>query len=187
MFDHRQNDPREREGGLRFAMWWLRALAGVGWPFMRKDVGSECPGSCALGSLLLVLGVAMWKDSLEAWLLLWLFILALLRLRAKVRQNRKQGIVFHRYWDGTPWLAQKLLPRVQKISDLKGYEAFILAGIGIALTYADPAVGGLVIASAAASFSVEAIWAQIRRNRVSAMRDAQAEMSQLMDDYHHGF
>jgi hypothetical protein len=187
MFDHRQNDPRERESGLRFVMWWLRALAAVTWPFSRKDVGSECPGACALGSLLLVLGVAMWRDTLAAWLLLWLFFLALLRLRAKVRQNRKQGIVFHRYWDGTPWLAQKLFPWVQKVSDLKGYEAFIVVGIGIALTYADPAVGGLVIASAAASFCVEAISVQVRRNRVSAMQDAQAEMNQLQDDYHHGF
>jgi hypothetical protein len=83
--------------------------------------------------------------------------------------------------------AQKLFPRVAKISDLKGYESFLVAGIGIALTYADSAVGGLVIASAAASFCVEAIWVQVRRNRVSAMRDAQAEMNQLQDDYHSGF
>ncbi len=157
------------------------------WPFSRANVGSECPGSSGLGSLLVVLGLAMWTDSLAAWVLLWLFILALLRLRAKVRANRKQGIVFHRFWDGTPWLAQKLLPRVQNLSNLKGYDAFMVASAGIALTYVDPAVGGLVIASAVASYILEAIYVQIRKNRVSAMIDAQAEMSQLMNDYHHGF
>lgn len=187
MFDQRQQNPHDREGGLRFVMWWTRALAAITWPFTRKDVGSECPGSSGLGSLLLVLAVAVCADTLAAWVLLWLFILGLLRLRAKVMQNRKQGIVFHRFWDGTPWLAHKLLPRVQKISDLKGYEAFMVASIGAALTYVDQAVGGLVIASAAASFCVEAISVQIRKNRVSAMQDAQAEMGQLMDDYHHGF
>ena len=186
MYEQKQYDPRQREEGLRALLWGLRAFAAITWPFTRKDVGGLCPGSAALGSFLLVLAVAVWKDSLAAWVLLWLLVLGLMRLRAKVIANRKQEIVFHRYWDGTPWLAQWLLPRVQSMSNLKGYEAFLVAFAGIALTHVDPAVGGLVIASAAASFCVEAISVQIRKNRVGAMRDAQAEMNQLMDDYHHG-
>jgi hypothetical protein len=187
MADYRQQERRQGEDGLRSALWWLRALAAVTWPFTRKDTGGLCPGSSALGSFLLVVGVAVWKDSLAAWVLLWLFIRALIRMRAMVIRNRKLGIVFHRYWDGTPWLAQKLFPRVKSISDLKGWDAFLVAGIGLALTYADQAVGGLVIASAAASFCVEAVMVQIRKNRVGAMRDAQADTEQLMSDYYHGF
>ena len=187
MFDQKQQNPHDQESSLRFVLWWLRSLAAISWPFTRKDTGGECPGSPALGSLLIVFLAAMWTDSLAAWVLLWLLTMGLMRLRVKFFQDRKRGIVFHRYWDGTPWLAQMLLPRVQKISDLKGYEAFIVAGIGVAITYVDQLVGGLVIASGAASFCVEAISVQIRKNRVSAMQDAQAEMGQLMDDYHHGF
>lgn len=186
MSDQKQYDPRQREEGLRAVLWGLRALAAITWPFTRKDVGAFCPGSAALGSVLLVLAVAVWKDSLAAWALLWLLILGLMRLRAMYFRNVRNGIIPHRYWDGTPWLAQKLLPRVQSISNLKGYEAFLVAFAGIGLAHIDSAVGGLVIASAAASFCVEAISVQIRKNRIGAMRDAQAEMNQLMDDYHHG-
>lgn len=186
MYDQKQNDPRQREDGLRSVLWGLRSLAAITWPFTRKDVGSECPGSAGLGSVFIVFLAAMWADTTTAWLLLWIYVLALLRLRAEWFRNRKRGVVLHRYWDGMPWLAHRLLPRVQSISNLKGYEAFFVAFVGIALTYVDQAVGGLVIASAAASFCVEATWVQVRKNRVGAMRDAQMEMNQVMDDYHHG-
>jgi hypothetical protein len=187
MLDQRQYDERgSRKDGVHSLLWGLRALAAISWPFTRKDTGPECPGSCALGTLTVLIALAVWANSFAAWLLLWLWFLALLRLRAKLIQNRKQGIVFHRYWDGTPWLAQKLLPRVQNLSNLKGYESFLVAGIGALVTYADPVVGGLVIASAFASFCVEAVSVQIRKNRVAAMREAQWEMNQLMDDYQNG-
>jgi hypothetical protein len=187
MLDQRQYDPREREGGLRMAMWWLRGLAAVTWPFTRKDTGGLCPGNAALGSFLLVVAMAVWKDSLAAWVLLWLWLLAIIRMRAMIIRNQKKGIIFHRYWDGTPWLSQKLFPRVKSISNLKGWDAFLAASIGVALVQVDAPVGGLVIASAAASFIHEALMVQIRKNRVFAIRDAQSEMEQTMSDYYHGF
>jgi len=186
MYDQNQQNPRQREDGLRQVLWGLRSLAAISWPFTRKDVGSECPGSAALGSVFIVLLAAMFADTTPAWLFLWIYVLALLRLRAEWFRNWKRGVVMHRFWDGTPWLAQRLLPRVTSISNLKGYEAFIAGFVGIAITHVDQAVGGLLIASAFASFCVEATWVQIRKQRVGAMRDAQMEMNQLMDDYHHG-
>ncbi len=188
MFDQRQSEQRDsRQDGFNFLLWWLRALAAIGWPFTRKDNGHECPGSCALGSLLLVLGVAIWTNSFAAWLLLWLWILGILRLKAKLIQNKKKGIFFHRYWDGSPWLAQKLFPRIRDMSNLKAAEGFLVMSIGGLLTYADPALGGLVITSGIASISLECFAVQIRKNRVANMRDGQAEMDQLMNDFHNGF
>jgi hypothetical protein len=149
-------------------------------------VGSECPGSAGLGSVLIVFLAALWTDTPAAWLFLWIYVLALLRLRSEWFRNRRHGFAPHRFWDGMPWLAQKLLPRVQSISNLKGYEAFIFGFIGIALTHVDQVVGGLIIASAFASFCVECIWAQIRKNRVRAMRDALFQMNQLHEDYTNG-
>lgn len=186
MFDDRQSYSHDRENSLRSVLWCLRALAAATWPFTRKNGGSEFPGSAAMGTTVVLVFLAMGANTVGAWVYLWLWTLAILRLRAEVIRNRKNGVVFHRFWTGTPWLAQLLLPRMKNIGMLKGNEAFIVAGIGIALTYADPAVGGIVIVSAIASFAVENIWIQIRRNRIAAMRDAQEQMGQLLDDYHNG-
>lgn len=186
MYDQNQHNPRQREDGLRSVLWGLRSFAAITWPFTRKDVGSECPGSAGLGSVLIVFLAALWTDTPGLWFFLWIYVLALLRLRSEWYRNRKQGFNPHRYWDGMPWLAQKLLPRVQSISNLKGYEGFIVAFVGIALTHVDQVLGGLLIASGGATVCVEGIWVQIRKNRVGAMRDAQIEMNQLHDDYTNG-
>lgn len=186
MFDQNRSDPRQREDGLRSVLWGLRSFAAITWPFTRKDVGSECPGSAGLGSVLIVFLAALWTDTPGLWFFLWIYVLALLRLRSEWYRNRKKGFNPHRYWDGMPWLAQKLLPRVQSISTLKGYEGFIVAFVGIGLTHVDQVLGGLLIASGGATVCVEGIWVQIRKNRVGAMRDAQIEMNQLHDDYTNG-
>ena len=188
MFDQRQSEQRDsRQDGVNFLMWWLRALAAIGWPFTRKDNGHECPGSCALGTILMLVVLAVSTNSFAAWLVLWLWILGILRLKAKQIQNRKKGIIPHRYWDGSPWLAQKLFPRIRDISNLKSAEGFLVMSIGAALTYADPALGWLVITSGIASICMECFAVQIRKNRVRAMRESQAEMDQLVNDYHNGF
>lgn len=189
MFDQRQSEQRDsRQDGVNFLMWWLRALAAISWPFTRRDTGHECPGSCALGSLLLVLGVAICTNSFAAWLMLWLLLLGLMRLKAKQIQNRKKGITPpHRYWDGFPWLAQKLFPRIRDISNLKSAEGFLVMSIGALLTYADPALGGLVATSGIASISLECFAVQIRKTRVGRMREANMEMQQLIDDYENRF
>ncbi len=186
MYDQNHHDTRRSEEGLRSLLWGLRSLAAITWPFTRKDMGSEWPGSAGLGSLAIVFLAALWADTPALWFFLWICVLALLRLRSEWFRNRKKGFNPHRYWDGMPWLAQKLLPRVQSISNLKGYEGFIVAFVGIALTHVDQVLGGLIIASGGATVCVEGIWVQIRKNRVGAMRDAQIEMNQLMDDFHHG-
>ncbi len=189
MFDQRQYEQRDsRQDGFNFLMWWLRALASIGWPFTRKDNGHECPGSCALGTILMLGFLAISTDSFGAWLFLWLWILGILRLKAKQIQNRKKGITPpHRYWDGSPWLAQKLFPRIRDISNLKAAEGFLVMSIGAALTYADPALGGLVITSGIASICIECFAVQIRKNRVGRMREANMEMQQLIDDYENRF
>ncbi len=188
MFDQRQSEQRDsRQDGVNFLMWWLRALAAIGWPFTRKDNGHECPGSCALGTILMLVFLAISTNSFAAWLLLWLWILGILRLKAKLIQNRKKGIFFHKYWDGSPWLAKLLCPRIRDMSNLKAADGFIVMSIGALLTYADPALGGLVIVSGIASICMECLAVQIRKNRVRAMRESQAEMDQLVNDYHNGF
>jgi hypothetical protein len=186
VYDQQQNNPRQREDGLRQMLWGLRSVAAISWVFTRRHVGSECPGAAGLGSVFIVLVAAMFADTTPAWLFLCIYSLALCRLRAEWFRNWKRGVVMHRFWDGTPWLAQRLLPRVQSISNLKGYEGFIVAFVGIALTHVDQVLGGLLIASGGATVCVEGIWVQIRKNRVGAMRDAQIEMNQLHDDYTNG-
>lgn len=187
MFDQRQYERDSRQDGVNFLMWWLRALASIGWPFTRKDTGHECPGSCALGTILMLVVLAISTNSFAAWLLLWLWILGILRLKAKLIQNRKNGIFFHRYWDGSPWLAKLLCARIRDISNLKAAEGFGVMGIGALLTNADPALGALVIASGIASICIECFAVQIRKNRVGAMREADMEMQQLIDDYENRF
>jgi hypothetical protein len=187
MFDQRQCEQRDgRKDGVHFLLWWVRALAAISWPFTRRDTGPECPGSCAVGTIAVLVAVATWTNSVLAWPFFFFWVVGLLRLRAKLIQNKKQGKTFPVRWDGIPWLAQKLLPRVKDLSNLKGYESFLVASIGVALTYVDPAVGGLLIASAIASFCVEAVAVQVRKNRVAAMREANWELQQLSDDYQSG-
>ncbi len=188
MFDQRQSEQRDsRQDGVNFLMWWLRALAAIGWPFTRKDNGHECPGSCALGTILMLVVLAISTNSFAAWLVLWLWILGLLRLKAKQIQNRKKGIIPHRYWDGSPWLAKLLCPGIRDISNLKAAEGFGVMGIGALLTYADPALGGLVATSGIASICIECFAVQARKNRVGRMREANMEMQQLIDDYENRF
>jgi len=188
MFDQRQSEQRDsRQDGVNFLNWWLRALASIGWPFTRKDTGSECPGSCALGTILMLVVLAISTDSFAAWFFLWLWILGILRLKAKQIQNRKKGIIPHRYWDGSPWLAQKLFPRMRDMSNLKAADGFILMSGGALLTFADPALGWLVIVAGIASICIECFAVQIRKNRVGRMREANMEMQQLVDDYENRF
>jgi hypothetical protein len=186
MFDQTQYERRDsKRDGVNSLLWTLKALAGIIWPFTRKDVGAEVPGTAALGTIVVLVGLALWTNSVAAWVLLWLWLLGLLRLRAMWLRNRKKMYI-PLHWDGTPWLMQKLLPRLTDLSKLKSYEGFLVMAVGGLVTYADAPVGGLLFIAGFASFCVEQFAYQLRKNRVSAMRQANWEMQQTIDDYESG-
>ena len=154
--------------------------------FIRRDYGREGIGMTGLGALVLIPVYAGFTNS-HAMLLFWGFwFLAVISQRMRQYRNWRNGVVLHSRYEGYPWLAFKLFPRIRTEGNAKAAEAFMLFGIGGVLTYFDKPLGWFVMAGFLSIMFVEAISVEITRKRLSDMKDAQLEQQYLARRFRSG-
>ncbi|MGL5096488.1 MAG: hypothetical protein ACRDD1_12915 [Planctomycetia bacterium] len=154
--------------------------------FLRRDYGSEGIGMTGLGAFVLIPAYAGLANS-HAMLLFWGFwFLAVVSQRMRQYRNWRNGVVLHSRYEGYPWVAFKLFPRIRAEGDAKAAEAFLAFGVGGVLTYLDKPLGWFVMAGFLSILFVEAISEEITRKRLSEMKDAQLEQQYLARRFRSG-
>lgn len=187
MFQQQQNDRQDMKGGFNLVYVILHGFATSVTPFTRTGFGQEAFGINSLVALLLMIGFGSLGNSQAMWVFLWLWILAVLRQRVTQMQNRKKGIITHSRYQGYPWLAFKLFPRIKDEGNAKGAEAFLVMSVGCLLGYGlDPALGWFLALGGIGSLFIEAFAVEVMKRRVQAMRDCQIENQTIADHLRDG-
>jgi len=184
--NQQQESDKERQG-VNVVILTGKALAACWWPFCRVNSGREALGIHVLLSILIMIFVACAANTDAGWIFMLCWLLACLKQKAMRKQAYKKGLIPHTRYEGFPWLAQKLFPRIKTEGNLKAAEAFLGIVVGALLTYLEPVLGYLLIMSGIAILINEALNVDARKRRVSQMRDAQLEMHQLTDDFQNHF
>eukprot|EP00456_Euglypha_rotunda_P018008 TRINITY_DN162_c0_g1_i29.p1 TRINITY_DN162_c0_g1~~TRINITY_DN162_c0_g1_i29.p1 ORF type:complete len:192 (-),score=51.23 TRINITY_DN162_c0_g1_i29:427-1002(-) len=177
-----QNDKPDMKGAFNIAYLVMNSHALTCTVFLRRDFGKEAIGMFGIVGLLMVLVYGGLMNSYAMYLYLLAFLLAVVGQRMQTFQNWRKGDIQHSRYNGYPAIALKLFPKLKEM-DAKGIEAFMCLGIGWLLTHVDPALGWYVMGGFFSILLSEGISAEIRKQRLQAMRDAEIENRQLASEY----
>lgn len=187
MLQQQQNDRQDMKGGFNLVYVILHGFATSVTPFTRTGFGQEAFGISSIVALLLMIGFGSFGNSYAMWVFLWLWVLAVLRQRVTQMQNRKKGVICHSRYQGYPWLAFKLFPRIKDEGNAKGAEAFLVMSIGALLGYClDPALGWFLALGGIGTLCIEAFAAEVMKRRLQDMRDAEIEQRDLAERFRGG-
>lgn len=187
MFQQQQHDKPEMQGGFNLVYLILHGFATSVTPFMRTDFGKEAFGINSFVALLLMIGFGSFGNSHAMWVFLLLWILAVLRQRVTQMLNRKKGLICHSRYQGYPWLAFKLFPRIKDEGNAKGAEAFFVMSLGALLGYClDPALGWFLVMGGIGALCIEAFAVEVTKRRLQSMRDAEIEQRDLAERFRNG-
>jgi len=187
MFQQEPHDRKPAHGGFNLAYFVLFGFATCVIPFTRTNTGKEAFGMNSFAALLLMIAFGSFANSQAIWVLLLLWILAVLRQRVTQMQNHRKGFFVHSRYLGYPWLAFKLFPRIKDEGTAKGAEGFLVISIGCLLGYAlDPALGWLLALGGIGCLFIEAFAAEVLKRRLQHMRDAQIENQTIVDHLRDG-
>lgn len=187
MYQQQQHDKQQAHGGFNLAYFVLFGFATCVIPFTRTNTGKEAFGLNSFAALLLMIAFGSFANSQAIWVLLLLWILAVLRQRVTQMQNHRKGFIVHSRSLGDPWLAFKLFPRIKDYGTAKGAEAFLVMAIGCLLGYGlDPALGWLLALGGIGCLCIEGFAAEVRKRRLQDMRDAEMEQRDLAERFRDG-
>ena len=170
--------------GFNVAMLIMKSHATAITVFLRTDFGSEGIGVAGLGAIFLIIAMGGCSGDVLMYYYLIAFIIATVLQRIRTFRNWWRGNHQHSYYDGYPWLALKLFPRVKKEGDAKGMEAFLCLAIGCLLLNCGVTSLGMFIAAGFISIMfVAGTKAELVKRRLRAMRDAQFEQEYLAEEF----
>lgn len=177
-----QNDKPDMKGAFNIAYVFLKSHALTGRVFLSTDFGPESIGFAGMVGFVLILVYGGVMNSYAMFLFLFAYLLAVIAQRMKQFQNRRNGVMLHSHYNGYPWLALRLFPKLKE-RDGRAVEAFMCLAIGWLLTHVDPAVGWYVMGCFFSILLSEGFDAECRRRRLQAMHDAVLEEQALARDY----
>jgi hypothetical protein len=180
-----QNNELQVKDGLNLAYTLFSGHALACMIPMRKDFGREYLGWTGLAGFSVILVYGGLMNSYAMYVYLCLYLLMVLMHRIRNFSNRGKVITHSRY-NGFPWLACKLFPRIRTEGNLKGAEAFLCLGLGWLLTYVDQPLGWFVMAGWFSIMFSESLIVETQRRRLQAMRDAEIEQQALAEQYREG-
>lgn len=154
--------------------------------FLRTNFGKEAIGFSGIAAALMILLYGGLMQSYATWVFFCIWMLAVLCQRMKQFQNWRNGVIVHSRYNGFPWLAFKLFPRLKNEGNAKGTEAFMCLAVGWLLTYIDQPLGWLIMGGFLSIMFSEAIMVEFNRKRLQAMRDAEIEQQYLAEQYREG-
>jgi len=181
-----QNDRHEMQGAFNLVFLLLSGHASCLTPFLRKDFGKEAMTRSGIVAFLLLIAWGSFANSAGMWLLLQLWLVAMLLQRLKGIQNRRRGVVVHSRYSGYPWLSWKLFPWMKDETTARGADGILCIGLGLALAQVDPGVGWFIGVGGLSLMFCEALIVDIRKKRLEAMGDAEIEQRDLADHYRNG-
>jgi hypothetical protein len=186
MHQQQQNDRHEMQGAFNLVYLLFYGHASCLTPFLRKDFGKEAMTASGIVAFLLIIAWGSFSNSAGMWLLLQLWLCAMLWQRLKGIQNRKRGLIVHSRYNGYPWLSWKLFPWMKDETTARGADGLICMAVGVALAQVDPAVGWFIGVGGFSLLFVEALLVELRKKRLEAMRDAEIEQRSLVQHYRDG-
>lgn len=154
--------------------------------FVRRDYGREGIGMTGLGAFVLIPAYAGFTNSPPVLLFWGFWFLAVIGQRMRQYRNWRNGVILHSRYEGYPWLAFKLFPRIRTEGNAKAAEAFLMFAVGGVLTHFDKPLGWFVMAGFLSIMFVEAISVEITRKRLADMKDAQLEQQYLARRFRSG-
>jgi hypothetical protein len=155
-------------------------------PFLRRDFGRNAIGIAGLGAGGLILLWGSYSNTPALWWYFIAWLLALIGCRVRTFQNSIKGTALHSYYDGYPWLAFKLFPRMKSESNARAAEAFLLLAIGGLVAMVSKPFGGFICCGFPAILFLEAVRVEFTRSELRAMRDAEIAQRQLAEQYREG-
>jgi hypothetical protein len=177
-----QNDKPDMRSAFSLAYVLANSHALTCTVFLRRDFGKEAIGIFGIVGLFMILIYGGLANSYAMYIYLLAFLLAVIGQRMQTFPNWRKGDIQHSRYNGTPVIAMKLFPKLKEM-DAKGVEGFLCLAIGWLLTHVDPALGWYVMGGFFSILLSEGISAEIRRQRLQAMRDAEIENTDLARDY----
>jgi hypothetical protein len=184
-FQQQRDDRNDMKGSFNFAYVLLKGHALTGRVFTSTDFGSESMGFAGIVGFMAILVYGGMMNSYAMFLFLIAYLLAVIAQRMKQFRNRRNGVILHSHYNGYPWLALKLFPRLKE-ADGRAVEGFMCLAIGGLLTYVDPALGWYVMGCFFSILLSEGFDNEARRRRLQAMRDAELEVRDLAENYRQG-
>lgn len=154
--------------------------------FLRKDFGKEGIGFYGLGAALMILVYGSLTNCYPMFVFFVAWILAVIAQRLIQFSNWRRGVILHSRYNGYPWLAWKLFPRIKSEGNAKAAEAFLCLAIGGLLTNVSPPLGVFVMSGFLSIMLCEGIKVEFTRKRLQAMRDAEIEQRNLAEQYKSG-
>jgi len=153
--------------------------------FLRTDFGSEGIGLCGLGTILMILGWGAYANCLPMFGFFGLWLLALIFQRIKSFGNWRKGMVVHSRYNGYPWFAKRIFPRMSELN-AKGIDAFLCLAVGGLICQFNQPFGFYVMAGCASIMFTECMMVESMKRRLRQMRDAEIEQRYLAETYKSG-
>ncbi len=181
-----QSDKHDMQGTFNATYVLFNSHASCLTPFLRTQFGKEAFTHTGLMALVLMVTWGGLTNSYGMWVMVCLWIVAMLTQRMNGIQNRRNGVVVHSRYNGYPWLSFKLFPRIRDETNARGADGFLAIFTGIGLSYVDPALGWFIGVGGFSLLFVEALLVDLRKKRLEAMRDAEIEQRDLAEHYRQG-
>lgn len=183
-----QNDQTGMRGGFNLFYFLVNGHATACTLPMRTDYGREAIGFSGMAGFFMILVFGGLMNSYAMFIYLCLYLLFVFAHRLKQISNWTKGrFIVHSRYNGYPWLAFKLFPRIRTERNAKAAEAFLCLGVGwLLMTYVDQPLGWFIMAGFLSILFSEATVVEVQRRRLQAMRDAEIEQNALADAYREG-
>lgn len=153
--------------------------------FIRTDFGREGIGLHGLVAGLMILAYGSFLNCYPMFPFFLLWMLAVICQRIRQLINWRRGVVLHSRYNGYPWLAKRLFPRMSELN-ARGVDAFLCLAIGGLLAQFNQPLGWFVMAGFVSILFSEAVMVEFNRRRLQAMRDAEIEQRYLAEQYKSG-
>ncbi|QEL18776.1 hypothetical protein [Limnoglobus roseus] len=178
-----EQDKISMKGTFNFIQLLMKSHAAAVSVPLRTNYGSEGIGVAGLGAMFLITAWGSYTGDGLMFFYLAGFIVALVAQRMRTFSNYRKGIYVHTYYDGYPWLAFKLFPRIKKESNAKACEAFMCLALGgLLVNVGVVSVGIFLMAGFISIMATEGFKVELTKKRVRAMRDAQIEQEYLAEE-----
>lgn len=183
MQQQQHNDKPDMKGAFNLGYLLANGHALTCAVFLRRHFGKEAIGFSGIAGFFIILIYGGLMNSYPMFIFLCAYLLAVIGQRMQQFQLYRKGVIIHSRYNGYPWLALKLFPRVKDEGNAKGVEAFMCLAIGGLLSYIDQPLGWFIMAGFFSIMVSEGVNAELLKRRLQAMKDAEIEQQDLAEHY----
>ena len=183
MQDKQKTFKDDMQGAANFMAIMLNGHAVTITPFIRTDFGKEGIGFRGLVGFALIF---LWGGFMHCPAMIhyfWAWLAAVLIQRIKQFQNWRKGVALHSFYNGYPWLAFKLFPRIKTEDNAKAAEGFMCLAVGGIIAQFNPMLGAYVMLGFVSIIGSQALIVEAYKRRLQSLADAEMEQRYVADQY----